>query len=173
MATQKKIDTVKELKDKVAKAKSLVFSDYRGLTVAQTQELKKKLKTEKGELVVTKNTLMLRSLSEAGLPLPESKLLEGPTATLFAYEDEAAPLKALVAFAKTAGLPSIKAGIVEKMIMTKEMVEQFSKLPGKDVLRAKVVGTLNAPVYGLVTVLQGNINKLVYTLDAIRNSKNN
>ena len=171
MPTQRKIDTVKELLEKAQKAKSLIFTDYRGLTVAQTQDLKKKLKVEKGEFVVTKNTLLLRSLNEAGLPTPESGVLEGPTATLFAYDDEVSPLKVLVNFAKTAGLPVIKAGIVEKMNLTKDKVEEFSKLPGKDMLRAMVVRTLAAPIYGLVYALQGNLNKLVYTIEAIKNKK--
>lgn len=169
MANQKKIDIVKELKEKAERAKSLIFTDYKGLTVIQTQALKKALKKENGEFVVAKNTLLLRSLNEAGYPEVDAKIFEGPTAALFSYDDEISPLKALVAFAKNAGLPTIKAGIVEKIILAKEKIEELAKLPGKKILQAQVVGTLASPLYGLVTVLQGNIRKLVYTLQAIKN----
>lgn len=171
MANQKKIDIVKELKTKLEKAKSLVFSDYRGLTVAQIQDLKKRIKKEKGEYVVTKNTLMIKALEQARLPTPEIAQLEGPSATLFSYEDEIGPLKALVAFAKTAGLPILKLGILEKAILTKEEVENLSLLPPKNILYAQVVGALSAPAYGLVNVLQGNIRKLVYVIDSIKNKQ--
>jgi len=171
MPTQKKLDIVTELKTKLARAKSLVFSDYRGLTVAQIQDLKRKVKKEKGEYVVTKNTLMLKALTQAGLPTPEVKELEGPSATLFAYEDEIAPLKTLMAFIKTTGLPTLKIGILEKMIITKEQVESFAKLPAKNVLYAQVVGALSSPTYGLVNVLQGNIRKFIYVIDAVKNKQ--
>lgn len=173
MPNQKKIDIVSELKTKLEKTKSLVFSDYRGLTVAQIQDLKKKVKKEKGEYVVAKNTLMLKALEQAGLPTPDISLLEGPTATLFSYEDEIGPLKAMVTFAKTSGIPILKLGILDKSILSKTEVESLSKLPSKNVLYAQVVGALTAPSYGLVNVLQGNIRKLVYVIDSIKNRQQN
>lgn len=171
MATQKKIDIVKEINEKLSKAKSLVFADYRGLTVHQIQDLKKLIKKEKGELVVTKNTLLKRALSETGFPSLDDTILEGPTATLFSYEDEIAPLKALATFAKASGIPQLKAGILEKVILGKERLEELALLPPKNVLIAKLIGTIASPTYGLVTVLSGNMRKLVYALEAIKNSK--
>ena len=167
---QRKIDTVKNFTEKVKKSKSIIFSDYRGLTVIQMQDLKRQLKKENGEYVVTKNTLLKRSLTEANLPLLEDSILEGPTATLFSYEDEISPLKILVAFAKNSGFVKIKAGFLDKIILTKEKLEELSSLPSRIVLLAKVVGTISAPTYGLVNVLQGNLRKLVYAIEAIKNS---
>jgi len=173
MPTQKKLDIVDELKTKLVRAKSLVFSDYRGLTVAQIQDLKKKVKKEKGEYVVTKNTLLIKAMEQLKMTTPDIKDLEGPTAALFSYEDEAAPLKTLMVFAKIAGLPILKLGILEKDILTREQVENFAKLPGRNMLYAQVIGALSSPTYGLVNVLQGNIRKLVYTINAIKNNKSN
>ena len=171
MANQKKIDLVNELKTKLEKAKSLVFSDYRGLTVAQIQDLKRKVKKEKGEYVVTKNTLIIKALEQLKMTVPDIKDLKGPSATLFSYEDEVTPFKALVTFAKTAGLPVLKLGILENAILNKEQITSLAKLPSRIVLYAQVVGALSSPTYGLVNVLQGNIRKLVYTLDAVKSKK--
>ena len=164
----KKIETVKKLKEKLEKSKSVVFSDYIGLTVSQIQDLKKRVKKENGEFVVTKNTLLRRSISEVGLPLPDDIILEGPTATLFSYQDEIAPLRTLAKFAKLSGIPKLKAGIFEKVVLTKERLEELSLLPPKNILIRKLIGTIAFPTCGLVNVLQGNIRKLVYALSAIK-----
>jgi len=169
MLKNKKIEAVKKFTEKIKKSKSIIFSDYRGLTVLQIQDLKKQVKKEKGEIVVTKNTLLKRSLADSNFPLPEDSVLEGPTATLFSYEDEISPLKILVSFAKLSGIIKIKAGLFNNVYLSKEKLEELSALPPKNILLAKLIGTIAAPTYGLVNVLQGNIRKLVYTIDAIKN----
>src|SRR3990167_9146532 len=101
MATQKKIDTVSDLTEKISRAKAMFFADYRGLKHKQLQELRKMLKKTQGEFVVTKNRLLKRSLGDKAKQFETE--LQDTTATIFAYADEVAPLKELLKFFKIAG----------------------------------------------------------------------
>jgi large subunit ribosomal protein L10 len=168
MPAQKKIEKVADLSDKLNRAKSVVLTDYRGLTVSQLENLRKSVEAEKAEFEITKNTLLARSLGDKKVP---AEALVGPTATLFAYEDAVAPLKALQEFIKTNNLPLVKVGFLGEKLLDALQVSELAKLPGREVLLAKLVGTLKGSQYGLVNVLSGNIRKLVYVLDAAAKSK--
>ena len=160
---QQKEEIVSALKEKLANAKSIVFADYRGLTTKQLSDLRENLSEVGGELNITKNTLLK-------IALPESSF-EGPTATLFAYDDEISPIKLLVKALKDAGIGKIKAGFLGTEVLDEERINQLASLPSKDELRGKTVGILVAPLQGIVSVLQGNLRNLVYALDQIRISK--
>lgn len=165
-------ETVASLKEKLNRAKAVVLTDQSGLSVSLAGDLKKKLKAVDAESIVAKNTLIKIASKELGIEFPEESL-NGPTAALFAYNDEVAPLKELAAFAKTNEKPVIKAGLLGMTLLSVERVNQLAKLPTKDVLRAKVVGSLASPLYGIVGVLNGNIRNLVYTINAIKDQKSN
>lgn len=164
MATQKKIDTVKELTDKVTKAKSIVLADYRGLKHKQLEELRKALKKTDAEFSVTKNTLLKRALSKQSESKGLLELLSGSTAALFAYADEVAPLKELMKFFKTAGFGKTKGGLLGTHTLSEEDVIRLADLPTRQVLLGQLVGQLNAPIQGLHYALNWNINKLVWAL---------
>src|SRR3989344_5436305 len=102
--SQKEEDVIK-LTEKFGKAKSVVFADYRGLTMKQLSELRNKLYDIQAEFTVTKNTLLARALSNSS----DLSYLNGPTATLFAYDDEISPIKLLVKSLNDAGIGKIKA----------------------------------------------------------------
>lgn len=161
MPSAKNIAIVNLLKTKADQAKSIVFADASGLTVNLQRELRQKVKLAGGELIVAKITLLK-------LALGIKDILPGPTMTLFAYDDEIAPIKALAEFARDHDLPTIKAGWLARDPLTKAQVEELAKLPTKVELLAKTVGTLQAPISGLVNVLQGNLRKLVYVLKAVK-----
>jgi large subunit ribosomal protein L10 len=167
----KKEATLVEIKEKISKAKSLVMTDYRGLTMVQLSELRSTL-GESGEFSVTKNTILARALNEAGMMDVTADTFAGPTAVLFSYEDEVGPIKVLTKFSTTANsLPTIKCGVIDSAVLDAARVVQLSKLPGKQELRGQVVGTLAAPLSGFVSVLNGNIRNLVYALQAISDKK--
>lgn len=170
MATQKKIDLVKEISDKLAKAKALVFADYTGLTHKQLEDLRKLIKKTEAELTVTKNTLFKRALTQTK-KTPDEKQLQGATATLFAYADEAAPLKVLVKFFKDAAKGVIKGGLLGNQTLTTGEVERLAKLPSREILLSQLAAELQYPVYGLHRSLSWNLNKLVWVLDAVKNKK--
>lgn len=168
MPAQKKIEKVADLSDKLNRSKSVVLTDYRGLTVSQLDDLRKKVEAAGAEFEVTKNTLLSRSLGEKEVP---AEALEGPTATLFAYQDEVAPLKALSDFIKANSLPVIKVGFLGKELLDAVRVSELAKLPSREVLLGKLVGSLKGSQYGLVNALSGNMRKLVYALGSVAKSK--
>jgi large subunit ribosomal protein L10 len=170
MPTKQKIESVAHLTDQLQKAKAVVFTDYRGLSVAQVENLRTELAKHDATFEVTKNSLINIAAKQAAKEV-EPSVLEGPTATLFAFGDEVAPLKALVDFAKEANLPTVKAGFLGSTVLSAAQVSSLASLPSREMLIAKTVGTIKAPLTGLVNVLQGNTRGLVYALAAIRDQK--
>ena len=167
---QKKIDQVKALTDKLTRAKALVFTDPQGFTHKQFEDLRKKLKTSQAELTVTKNTLLKRAAVEAKKSITGT-LLQGFTATLFAYADEVSPLKDLVKFFKDINIGKIKGGILGTQALAVADVEKLAALPSRKMLLAKLVGQLQAPIYGLHNALAWNIRQFVYALNAVKSKK--
>lgn len=173
-AREKKEDKVASLTDKFLRAKTLTFADYRGLTANQIADLREKIKTNGGELLVEKNTLIrltLKATKHSITKDQEESLLIGPTATIIAYDDEIAPIKESATSNKALGLPIFKFGFFGHDFLDADSVDKLSKTPSRDILNAKVVGSLNAPIYGIVSVLSGNLRNLVYTLNAIKEQK--
>lgn len=165
-ARQIKIQTVASLAEKIKDAKTLAFADYRGLTVNQISDLRNKVKAAGGEVIVTKNSLIKRALAKNQLPAATEQLT-GPTAAVFAYEDEIAPVRAVAESAKATGLPSFKFGFFGKSLLDSAGLSELAAIPSKPELAAKVVGTLSSPLYGIVTVLAANIRNFVSVLDQV------
>lgn len=170
MATPKKIDTVKDLGEKVAKAKAIVLTDYQGLTHKQLEQLRKALKKVNAEFTIAKNTLLKRALVEHKKTLSDS-ILTHTTAALFAYEDEASPVKELVQFFKTATKGKLKSGLLGDVEMNETELERLATLPPRMQLLAQLAAQLMAPVSGLHNALSWNMRKLVWALDAVKNKK--
>ena len=136
----------------------------------QLSNLRDKLRDVQGELAITKNTLLKRALPASNLQLPTSSI-EGPTATLFSFDDEISPIKILVKALKDAALGKIKGGFLGETALDETKILQLATLPGKDELRGKIVGVLAAPLQGIVSVLQGNLRNLVYALSEIKKQR--
>ena len=162
-----KVETVQSLGEKVTRAKTMAFVDYQGMSVNQISQLRDKIKTAGGEVIVAKNTLMKKAL--AGQDFPDSGTnLTGPTATVFSYEDEISAVKTVADFAKTlAGIPKFKFGFFGHDLLDSGAIETLSKIPSRGELQAKVVGALASPIYGIVNVLQANIRNLAVVLNEI------
>ena len=176
MPNQKNIDQVAYLKDQLANAKAVVLLDYAGLTVKDQTKLRKKMKETGGRFLVTKNTLFSLAFKQnhEGIIDEVSPALSGTTAFLFAVDDEIAPLKALIEFTREKDLPKLKIGVMLKpsdRVMSSEEMKAISQLPSKNELIAKLIGTLNAPTYRLVSVLSGNLRKLVVVLGGVKKLK--
>ncbi|MFH1826632.1 MAG: 50S ribosomal protein L10 [bacterium] len=171
-AIEKKKKLVSELKEKIEAATVMVISDYRGLTVKQITELRKKLYGEESELRIFKNTIISRAVDEAGYAELKEHL-SGPVALLLGYKDPVGPVKALVEFVTEIEKGAIKAGMMEKTLVDLKKIEEISKLPAKEVLIAKAVGGFQAPIYGFVNVLAGTMRKFLYALNAVKEKKGN
>ncbi len=139
--------------------------------MSQLSDLRNKLRESGAEFNITKNNLLKLALDQSDFRHLASDIRTGPTATLFSYEDEVTPIKILVKAFKDHTKGSVKTGFFAGELMDDVQINRIALLPSQDELRAKIVGSLGTPLYGIVGVLQANLRNLVYTLDAIRVSK--
>lgn len=167
MNKDQKIKAVSELKEKLEKTKSLVLTDYRGLTHQQLEEMKRTLRESGAEFLVTKNRLLKLAIKKELSEKLGPSSFEGPTASLFSYEDEIAPLSVLAKFIKNFGLPQIKIGVLGEKILTSDEVVKIAALPSREILRATLVARLKSPLYGLHYVLNSNIIKLALIIKTL------
>lgn len=133
------------------KAKSFVFADYQGLTVAMADELRKKMRESNVDYMVAKKTLISKAVQEAGYEV-DTKSLPGMLSVAFGMEDEIAPARALGEMAKTTPVKLV-AGVFEGEFADQAKVTALSLLPSKKELLGQVVGTIYAPVSAFVRVL--------------------
>jgi len=165
LTRQKKETLVNEYVEKLQRSQAVIVAEYRGLTTKQLQSLRRDLRNAQSELAVAKNTLIGRALTEVGLPTPES-LLTGPVAVTFCYDEVAAPAKVMTKFAKDSKILIVRGGLLGQTVFDEAGVQSLTELPSKDQLRAQVVGTLQAPISGLVNVLAGTLRGLMNVLNA-------
>ncbi len=143
-----------------------VLVDYRGLTVEEDTQLRNEFRKAGVEYKVVKNTLTNFAAKEAGLEGLD-EVLHGPTSLATHATDLVAPAKIIVEFAKKHEVVEIKSGFVEGKVISVDDIKRLASLPSKEELVASVLRGFNAPVSGLVNVLNGNIRGLVCALNAI------
>ena len=165
-----KAGKVAELKDLLSSSKRAVLVDYCGLTVAEDTELRSKMREAGVKYMVAKNTFIRIAAKEAGIEGLDA-YLEHNTAVAFSAEDPVAPAKILNDFSKDHKALEIKAGILDGKVIALDEVKALAELPSREELLAKLVGSMQAPISGLVNVLQGTIRNFVYTLEAVRQKK--
>lgn len=165
-----KAGKVAELKDLLSSSKGAVLVDYCGLTVAEDTELRSKMREAGVKYMVAKNTFIRIAAKEAGIEGLDA-YLEHNTAVAFSAEDPVAPAKILNDFSKDHNALEIKAGILDGKVIALDEVKALAELPSREELLAKLVGSMQAPISGLVNVLQGTIRNFVYTLEAVRQKK--
>lgn len=150
---------VAEIKEKLEKAQAVVLSTYQGLTVEEDTELRKSLRDAGVEYKVYKNTLVTLAAKELGME-GIVEYLEGPVSIAFGYDDATAAARILNNFAKDHKKLELKAGIVEGVVYDKEQVTKLASIPSKEVLIAKLLGSIKAP-----------LSNLAYLLNAIKEKK--
>jgi len=167
---KQKEKTVEDIALELKEAELIVITDYRGLTVSQITSLRRLLRSERCRYKVAKNTLTKLACRRVGLEQLE-QFLEGPTAVASTNADPVNAVKALLKFSKENEPLSFKGGLLNGQVITTEQLKALGDLPPKEVLLAKVCSGFQAPIFGLVNVLQGNIRALVYALEAVRAQK--
>jgi len=169
---QQKQAVLESLSDKIKRAKSIVFTSFKGLGVKENEELRQKLRTENNEYYVAKKTLLDRAFQEQPIAGLNAREFDGQVAAVFSYEDELAPAKIIDAFRKTReDKIGFVGGVLEGRYLSRLEVESLAKVPSRQELYTRLVGTLNAPISGFVHVLSGNLRGLVTTLKAIGEKK--
>jgi large subunit ribosomal protein L10 len=156
---------VEEVKAKIEAADAAVLTEYRGLNVAATANLRRALREAGGEYKVYKNTLVRFAARELGLDLDD--LLTGPTAIAFVDGDPVAVAKALKDFAKTNPALIIKGGVLDGRIIDEDGVKALADVEPREVLLAKFAGLLAAPMQQFAGLLQALPRDFAYGLQAL------
>lgn len=167
MKRAEKEAAVLELQERLKRARSVILTDFRGLSVAEITELRSLLRKASVDYHVVKNTLARLATQETELRDLRNGF-EGPTAIALGYGDPIAPTKILTEFAKTRSALQIKGGYVERRIVGQAEIHALSQLPPREVLLARLVGGMQGSLYSFVSILKGQIQALITALDAIR-----
>ncbi|MFZ5600757.1 MAG: 50S ribosomal protein L10 [Bacillota bacterium] len=162
---------LEEIKEKMSNSQVTILADFRGISVAKITNLRSRLRKAGSEMKVTKNTIAGIAAKELGVEGLDQYLV-GPTVFAFGIQDPVAPAKILADFAKEVkqGV-DIKAGVLEGKVIDADGVKALADLPSREVLLAKVLGGMQAPMYGFASVLAANLRNLVYVLDQVRQQK--
>jgi large subunit ribosomal protein L10 len=161
---------VEEIVEMFKDAKSVVLVDYRGITVEEANRLRNEFRNEGVVYRVMKNALVQRAAAKLQIEGMDEHL-KGPSAFAFGYSDPVAPARIVNDFIKKYKKMSVKAGLVDNKLIDENGVKALAALPAREVMVAKMLGSMNAPVSRLVTALGGQVRALVYTLGAIREKK--
>jgi large subunit ribosomal protein L10 len=166
MLRNEKEAVIAEVAELLAGTENLFVSDYRGLKVAELTELRDKLRQSGASFKVVKNTLGGIAAERSGREIVK-EMLAGPTAVTFCGDDLVGAAKALAEFARTHPQLEVRGGVLATDLIDAVGVKALASLPPRDVLVAQVLGTMAAPMAGLVTVLQGTISGFVRALDQV------
>lgn len=168
---EQKEQTVSDLTTAFKSSKLAVLTDYRGLNVPAISELRSNLREVGISYTVAKNTLVKIALAAAEKNVDDTSVFAGPVGIAFG-EDEVEAARIVYEFSKTNGALEILGAIDEDgKVLSKEEVMALALLPSREQLLGQVVGTIAAPLSGLVRVLNGNVSGLVYALSAIAEKK--
>lgn len=167
---QKKAEVVADLTEKLNSAKSAVFVNFSGLTVAAASKLRNECRSAGVNYLVAKKSLMKIACDSAKVAI-DPKTFSGEVAIAMSAIDEVIAPKILAAFAKNNEAIKFVGGILDKKMLSREEIINLSKIPSKDELLSKLVGSLNAPISGFVNALAGNLRNLVGVLNAIKDTK--
>lgn len=165
ISEKRKQELVSEYGEWLKRSQAVILTEYMGLTMTDLDNLRAKVREVGGEFHVVKNTLGKIAFQQAGMPLTEG-FFEGSTAVGFAFEDAAALAKVMIDFAKTIDLLKLKGGFLKTRSMTSEQVKTLAKLPSLPVIRAQLLGALQAPASQLARTLAEPGRGIAATLKA-------
>ncbi len=165
-----KIEKVKEIKKYFASVEAAIVTEYRGLNVSEMAELRKSLRANDVEYRVLKNTLVRIALRDTDSE-PVLELVEGPIAVAFVKGEISKAARALINFSREKPELKVKGGFIQGKLVNAAGIRTIATLPPREVLLARLVGTMNMPVSNLVAVLSGPSRSLVQVLNSLRQMK--
>lgn len=163
---EQKKAVVAELIEKIKAAQAGILVDYRGLTVEEDTKLRAKLREAGVEYKVVKNTLTRFAIKELGYDELDEQL-NGPTSLAISTEDPVAPAKVISDFAKDNENLTIKAGFLDGKVISLDEIKTLANTPSREVLIAKIMGSLNSPISALARTLQALIDNGVEPADIV------
>ena len=156
--------------DRLKRSASVVFVTVEGVKVHELEGIRDALFPQGLQLQVAKNSLFKLALEQLGVEVP-AELLNQPVGMVYSYEDVVAAAKLMAPFVKEVNALNVVGGLMENKYVTVSQVNTLANLPSRDQLLGQLVGTLAAPLSGLVNVLQGNIRGLVTVLGQIAETR--
>lgn len=164
---EKKKETVAKLVEKFKRANGIYLVEFMGMKVSDSIRLRNSLRAQQLEMMVAKNTLISRAMSEAGdFNLPEEKLT-GSTAVIFGYSDPVAPARVIRDHTEKVELPKLKAAILEGHFYDGSQLKSIAALPTKPELIANILGSIQAPISGIVGAINAVIRDVAYLVEEV------
>lgn len=170
MKKEEKQIEINSLSERFKKAKAVILAEYRGLKVSEITEIRREVKKNSGEFNVVKNRLAKRAIQGSSWA-PLSDHFKGPLALAVSEKDPVVLSKILSKFAESFQALKIRSGCLDGKVLSTKDIEALAKLPSKEELYAKLLGTLMAPAGALVRTLQGVPQKLAIAMKAIADQK--
>lgn len=166
MLREKKEQIVTKLAENLSRSTMVVITNYQGATAKQMNDLRKTLANTGVEYHVVKNTLLRFALEKAG-KAEVSSLIDGPIALAFGYDDILAPVKALSQHIKSAALSvTLRGGMLGERVLAASEIMDLANLPPREVLLAKLIGQMQAPVLNLDNILSAPLQRLLLVLQS-------
>jgi large subunit ribosomal protein L10 len=165
ISKERKEALVAQYRERLARSKGVILAAYAGLSVKEMDDLRRKIRELGGEFHVVQNRLAKLAFKEAGLPVPEEALV-GTTAIGFMSEDVLAMAKVLVDAAKESEFLRVKSGVIDGVLYGPQQVERLAGLPPLPLLRAQLLGVLQAPASRVVGALAGSVRQLATVVRA-------
>jgi len=171
LTKEQKKQIIADATEAIKESKTTALFDYKSLSVSDLADLRSELRENKAELKILKKSLATLAFKEAGIEV-DVRDFEGQVAIAVRGEDEISVPKALVKFAKDREeTERVLGGTLEGVIIADDKVMDLAKLPSREELLAKTVGSIKSPVTGFVNVLSGNLRDLVGVLNAVKETK--
>ena len=161
---------LEDLNARFDKQKIAIFTDIRGVGVSKAQTLRRSLKKADAEYKVAKKTLIDKAISEHGFNY-KTQDIEGEIGIAFGYGDQVEPAKELLKFGRENETFKVLGGILDGKVLSAKDITVLAMLPFREVLLAQVVGAMQGPIRGLVTVLNVNMRNLVVVLTIVKDQK--
>lgn len=170
MARQEKVDEVQAITDTISSAQSIVLTDYAGLSVEQMTKFRNSCREKQVVCRVVKNRLAKIACDNAGFGVLKDAL-KGPVAMVIGTESQVDAAKLVMDFAKENKAMDVIGGMVDGMYLDSDQVVSLSKIPGRDELYAKMMGSINSPATGIVGTITGVNAALCRAIDAVAKQK--
>ncbi|MGD8813436.1 MAG: 50S ribosomal protein L10 [Anaerolineales bacterium] len=170
ISKERKQELVSEYKDLATSSKGMILTSFSGLSVKETEELRRQIREIGGKFRIVKITLAKMAFEQAGLELPAGAL-EGSTAIGFGDENITDLAKAIVEVARESELMRIKGGLIDGMIYDAKQVLRLADLPALPILQARLLGLIQAPAGRIAGALSGSVRQVVSVMNAYAESE--
>ena len=167
MKRNEKEQVVADVTELISNSSSLFFTDFAGMTVAESSELRREFRKMGVKYQVVKNTLIKKAMKSASSGEEAFGYLVGPTGVAFGSEDPVAPARVLKKFFDKSKKPATKAFVIDKRVFTGERLNEFAAMPTKPEMIGAILGSISAPISGIAGSVSAVMRDLVSVIDAL------